>query len=267
MSVCCTVNIDAYLHHNLLMLKKMTQQADIFDCIVQQRRSIRIYDNSISYDKSVVERSLQRAILSPNSSNMQLWEFYRIHTEPARSKVAEFCLGQLPATTASELVIFVARPDKYKKSIDLNMSLINSPDNFEKESRKEKRRAYYGKLMPLFYRPDPIGLFSVLKKVFVTLKGIKEPVVREVTFVNKKVTIHKSVALAAQTFMLSVSAEGYDTCPLEGVDSKRLKKYLGLPKVAEINMVIAVGKRAEDGVFYPRIRYPYQDVVKEFSGN
>ena len=38
--------------------------------------------------------------------------------------------------------------------------------------------------------------------------------------------MHKSVGLAAQTFMLSIAAEGYDSCPMEGFDSKKLKSFL-----------------------------------------
>lgn len=241
----------------------MITEAQVFDKIVNERRSIRKYNQELEYDKTIVERSLQRAILSPNSSNMQLWEFYRITSDDKKKELAHYCLDQLPATSARELVVFVTRPDKYKQSIAHNLALVNAPDNFEKESRKEKRRAYYGKLMPVFYASDFLFLFSILKKIFVTLTGLSKPSVREVTSINKKVTIHKSVALAAQTFMLSVKAEGYDTCPLEGFDSKRIKKMLGLPRCAEINMVVSVGKRAEDGVFYPRIRYAYDEVVKE----
>lgn len=241
----------------------MTTEAQVFDKVVNERRSIRKYNQNIPYDKSIVERSLQRAILSPNSSNMQLWEFYRITSAEKRKELAHYCLDQLPATSARELVVFIARPDKYKQSIAHNLALVNAPNNDEKESRKEKRRAYYGKLMPVFYAPDFLFLFSMLKKLFVTFTGFSKPSVREVTSINKKVTIHKSVGLAAQTFMLSVKAEGYDTCPLEGFDSKRIKKMLGLPRCADINMVISVGKAAEDGIFYPRIRYPYDEVVKE----
>ncbi len=241
----------------------MTNEAQIFDKIVNGRRSVRIYDQTHEYDKSIVERSLQRAILSPNSSNMQLWEFYRITDSKAKKQIAHYCMDQLPATTANELVVFVTRPDKYKESIKLNLDLINSPNNFEKEERKEKRRNYYAKLMPAFYTFDFLFIFSLLKKAYVNIVGLKKPAIREVTSIDKKVTIHKSVGLAAQTFMLSVYAEGYDTCPMEGFDSKRIKKYLALPKKAQINMVISVGKRTADGIFYPRIRYNYNDVVKE----
>jgi len=242
----------------------MTNDAQVFDQIVNNRRSVRIFENISNYDKSIVERSLQRAILSPNSSNMQLWEFYRIINPELKEKIAHFCLDQLPAKTASELVIFVARPDKYKQSIQFNLDLVNDPLSHELEHRREKRRTYYSKTMPLFYSGDFLYLFSLLKKLLVTTIGIKKPVVREVTAINKKVTIHKSVALAAQTFMLSVKSEGYDTCPLEGFDSKRIKKLLNLPCRAQVNMVIPVGKSAPDGIFYPRKRYAYDDVVKEF---
>lgn len=241
----------------------MKEEAKVFDKIVNERRSIRNFDQKVTYDKRIVERSLQRAILSPNSSNMQLWEFVRVTSEDKKKELAHYCLDQLTATTASELVVFIARPDKYKQSIAHNLELVNAPDNFEKESRKEKRRAYYGKMMPAFYAFDFLFLFSLIKKLYVFLGGINKPVVREVTAIDKKVTIHKSVGLAAQTFMMSVRAEGYDTCPMEGLDSKRIKKMLGLPRRAQINMVISVGQRAEDGVFYPRIRYPYDEVVSE----
>ena len=241
----------------------MTNNAAVFDEIVNSRRSIRKYDQEAEYDKDIVKRSLERAILSPNSSNMQLWQFVRVLSDDKREELAYYCMDQLPAKTARELVVFITRPDRYKDSIAHNLELINSPQNFEKESRKAKRRNYYGKMMPMFYSFDFLFIFSLLKKLFVTVTGINKPAIREVTAIDKKVTIHKSVGLAAATFMMSVRAEGYDTCPLEGFDSKRIKKMLNLPYRAEINMVIAVGPRAEDGVFYPRIRFPYSKVVSE----
>ncbi|WP_282037818.1 nitroreductase family protein [Saccharicrinis aurantiacus] len=234
-----------------------------FEEIVRSRRSMRRYDQTVSYDKSIVKKSLELAMLSPNSSNMQLWEFYRVTSDEAKKNIAHFCLDQNTAKTASELVVFVARPDHVKRSIQHNLDLVNDENSFEKKSHRERRRTYYSKTMPMFYSNDFMFIFSLLKKLFVTLIGMKKPMVREVTAINKKVTIHKSVALAAQTFMLAVKSYGYDTCPLEGFDSKRIKKYLGLPKAAEINMVITVGKGTEEGIWYPQKRYDYDVVVKE----
>ena len=50
-------------------------------------------------------------------------------------------------------------------------------------------------------------------------------------------------------------AHGYDTCPMEGMDSARVKRLLGLPKAAQITMVISAGKRAEGGVYGARSRF------------
>ena len=86
---------------------------------------------------------------------------------------------------------------------------------------------------------------------------------REVGGKDVRVVIHKSAALAAQTFMLSMTAEGHDTCPVEGFDSKRLKKLLNLPHRAEINMVITCGKRIPEGVYGERFRVPLEEVVFE----
>ena len=73
--------------------------------------------------------------------------------------------------------------------------------------------------------------------------------------------VHKSCALAAQTFMLSIAAEGFDSCPMEGFDAVRVKKALNLPKGAEINMIISVGKGTQEGVWGERFRLPYEEVV------
>ena len=78
---------------------------------------------------------------------------------------------------------------------------------------------------------------------------------------DQRVIVHKSCALAAQTFMLSISAEGFDSCPLEGFDSKEVKKLLNLPTGAEINMVVAVGKGTEEGIYNERLRVPFEEVV------
>jgi nitroreductase len=241
----------------------MLDEASVFEQIVRSRRSMRIYDNEIQYNPEIVKKSLELAILSPNSSNMQLWEFYRIRSEQAKKVMAHNCLDQRSVETASEIVVFVARPDKYKKSIKFNLETLEHTDNFESERSKNRRRTYYGKLMPLFYAPDRFFILSLLKKVFVFFVGMKRPIVREVSRINKKVTIHKSVALAAQTFMLAIKAQGYDTCPIEGFDSRRIKKQLNLPCKAEINMVVTVGKGTHEGVFYMQRRYPYQEVVFE----
>ena len=63
--------------------------------------------------------------------------------------------------------------------------------------------------------------------------------------------------------MLAVRAEGFDSCPMEGLDSKRVKQLLGLPRRAGINMAISVGKRAKGGVYGPRFRFDSKRAIFE----
>ena len=73
--------------------------------------------------------------------------------------------------------------------------------------------------------------------------------------------VHKSCALAAQTFMLSIAAEVFHSCPMEGFDEKRVKKALKLPRGAEINMIISVGLGTEEGIWGPRFRLENKEIV------
>jgi len=82
-------------------------------------------------------------------------------------------------------------------------------------------------------------------------------------FSDLRVITHKSVALAAENFMLSMAEYGYDTCPMEGSDTNRVKKILKLPRKAEITMIIGCGIRAENGIYSERFRVPFEDVYKK----
>ena len=78
-----------------------------------------------------------------------------------------------------------------------------------------------------------------------------------------RIVAHKSAGLAAQTFMLAMADINYDTCPMEGIDSLRIKRLLKLPHgTAEINMVISCGIRKPEGVYGQRFRIPFQEVYK-----
>ncbi len=78
-----------------------------------------------------------------------------------------------------------------------------------------------------------------------------------------RIVAHKSAGLAAQNFMISLAAIGYDTCPMEGSDTTRVKKILDLPWGAEISMVIGCGVRDEKGVYGPRFRVPFEEVYRK----
>jgi nitroreductase len=241
----------------------MNNFSEIFNQIVDKRRSYRLFDKTVELPESVVQKSLERAIKSPNSSNMQLWEFYRIRSKKPLQKAAEICLNQSGAKTASEIVVFVARPDLWKKRQQVHLKRIQSSPtkNVKNKLFDSSELEYYKKIIPIFY-DSSFGFFRDLyKRIFIWIKSRKAPFMQDIYSKHIAVVAQKSTALAAQTFMLSITAEGYESLPMEGLDSKRMKKLLNLPKTAEINMAIAVGKGKPEGVRGERFRVAYEDVV------
>lgn len=104
------------------------------------------------------------------------------------------------------------------------------------------------------------GILGLLRKTVVNVIGIFRPIVYQVSENDMRVVVHKTCALAAQTFMLAMADENYDTCPMEGFDSTRVKRILNLPYGAEINMVVSCGIREETGVWGDRMRVPFEEV-------
>lgn len=242
----------------------MKDSAQLFNQIVEDRRSVRVYDANAKFDHDAVQRSIERAILSPNSSNMQLWEFYRIRSEEGLEKVSWMCMNQKAAKTARELVVFVARKDLWRKR---QRALVKEMKRVYGENPKDKgaKRAfnYYESLIPKYYFNDPFGVWGFIKKCIYFFVGIMRPMVRHGNATDVRISVHKSAALAAQTFMLSMKAEGYDTCPMEGMDSLRIKRFLKLPRRAEVTMVIGCGPAAEGGIYSERFRIPNSEVIFE----
>ena len=234
---------------------------------IEYRRSVRKYLD-VELDEEKVKNCIKNATLAPNSSNMQLWEFYHVTNNDTLKKLSKACFDQNAARTAVNMVVFVARRDKWRERAKYNLDFLE--DMFDKqekegmdvERRRKVSRRYYKKLMPTIYT-DFLGIVGYYKKILSFFIGLFRPIYREVLFSDSRVITHKSVALAAENFMLSMAEIGYDTCPMEGSDTTRVKKILKLPSKAEITMIIGCGIRAENGVYTERFRVPFDDVYKK----
>ncbi len=237
-----------------------------FEEIINYRRSVRHYSAS-PIDSEKVKHCLELASLSPNSSNMQLWEFYHIIQPELLKKLTLACLNQQAAATAQQIIVFVTRQDLHRiraaKVMELETQnvLKNSPKE-KQENRIKQWKLYYGIVMPFLYSRF-IGIFGIFRKILVIIIGLFRPITYLVSENDVRVVVHKTCALAAQTFMLAMASEGYDTCPMEGFDSKKVKCMLKLPLGAEINMIISCGIREEGGIWGDRMRIPFDEIYKK----
>ena len=231
--------------------------------ILNHRRAVRHYDADKPIDKEVVRNCIEQATLAPTSSNMQLWEAYHVTDKNVLKELSHACLDQLSARSAQQMVVFVTRQDQYKQHAQAALAFernnIKSYSPAEKqENRIKKQEMYYAKLIPFLYSRC-FGLWGLVRKTLAQCVGLFRPMIRQVSEGDLRVSVHKSCALAAQTFMLAMSEAGYDTCPLEGFDSLLVKKALHLPHDCEINMVLPCGIRLPDGVRGERFRLPFEE--------
>lgn len=237
-----------------------------FEKIVKERRSIRRFVKDAQYNPDIVKKCLELAILSPNSSNLQTWQFIRINKPEHLEEMSPYCMGQGAARTASELVLFVTRIDQWKENAAWNLEKVESIVKDKNNPSKQEKRGldYYKNLIPLFYGNFPWPFKTWLRYLIVwgrTLAG--KPMMRLASKTDQLIVGHKSTAIAAQTFMMAMQSEGMATCPMEGFDSRLVKKFVGLPNAAQITMIVACGVAAKDGISNPRWRKGYNEVVTE----
>jgi nitroreductase len=234
---------------------------------IEYRRSVRIFKKE-DIDANKVRKCIINATLAPNSSNLQTWEFYHITDKTVLNSITKACFNQNAAKTANQMVIFVVRKDLWRKRAKANIDFLNSVFDKKMGKNTEKNRKlalkYYKVAIPTMYISF-FGILGLLRYIFFQIIGIFRPIFREVRLSDLRIVSHKSTALAAQNFMISMTEIGYDTCPMEGSDTSRIKKILNLPSSAEINMVIGCGIRDEKGIYTERYRIPFEEVYKEIK--
>lgn len=221
-----------------------------FEKVVRSRRSVRAFtDEPVPED--IVRQCLDLALLAPNSSNLQPWEFYWVRDPVRKAELVRLCLGQPAAATAQELIVCVARLDTWKRNSALMIEMLEASD----VELPEAVMAYYKKVVPLAYGHGPFYLLGPLKKLAASIVALTQPMPRgPASKSDMRVWAHKSTALACENLMLSLRAFGFDSCPVEGLDSRRIQKLLRLPRAAEICMVVSAGKRAHNGVYGQQLR-------------
>ena len=228
-----------------------------FYAAVESRRTVRDFLPD-PVPKEVLDRALDAARLAPSSSNLQPWEFVIIRDPASRQAANAACLDQIPAKTAPVLIALVTHRDTWRRNRDEIIRTFES-----RGPLRPSQAAYYKRIIPVLYTNGPFGLLGPLKRVFSRLGSLFKATPNLMAREDVRIMAHKSTALAAATFMLAIRSEGYDTCPMEGFDPWRAKTLLDLPRGAEVNMFLAVGKRSAKGVWWERVLMPREWAVRE----
>lgn len=231
-----------------------------FDKVVRSRRSVRVFKDELISDEDV-HKAIDHALLAPNSSNLQPWEFHIVKSSAAKKELAKYCFSQNGARTASHIIVCVAKTNTWKKHCH---EMLNS---FKKagEDVPPVVEQYYKKIAPAAYgMMGPFGILSPFKWLLLNTIGLFQVMARGPVWPSDLRTwAVKSCALGCENIMLSLRAQGHDSLPMEGLDEKRVKKMLKLGRHDHIVMAIAAGNRSEDGVYGPQVRFPREWFVHE----
>ncbi len=233
---------------------------DFFE-VVKKRRSVRKFTKK-KVPESIMRKCLKSSILAPNSSNLQPWEFYWIRSPEKKQQIVKACFSQNAAKTAQELVVAISRIDTWKRNRDLIIEDYKKKGNVIPLVKK-----YYQLIIPFAYSHDRFGFLGLIKRliyIFLNIIGYFKPIIRGPIYKHQLFeTVSKTTALACQNFMMALVAEGFDSCPMEGFDEKRIKKILKLNWQCHVVMIFGIGQVDKNGIYGDRFRINEELVIKE----
>ena len=153
-------------------------------------------------DPKIVKDCIAHGVLAPNSSNLQLWEFYHIISSKMMKKIVSACFNQPAAKTANQFVIPVVRKDLWKERIASNVAFIESEHKKSKikDSKKTKGAiTYYQKILPKIYGAGIIK--GWINNISVQIKGLKKVVYRQVKKIRYESSSPQKYSFSCSKFL------------------------------------------------------------------
>ncbi|AWN17082.1 nitroreductase family protein [Salinisphaera sp. LB1] len=184
---------------------------DVLEAI-RRRRSVRKFDPAHRMSEAEIRQLMDHVILSPTAFNIQNWRFVAVRDRALRTEIRKAAWDQLQVTDASLLLVFCMDLKSWDKSPERYW--VNAPAHVSESMVREIRH---------FYRDD-----DTLQRD----EGMR------------------SCGMAAQTAMLAAKAMGYESCPMDGFDFKRVGHLINLPPDHRICMMLCIGKPLADA--HPR---------------
>src|ERR1700675_1926428 len=96
------------------------------------RRAVKVFE-PVTISEAMREQILDAARVAPSSFNMQPYRFYWVETPAMKKRAAELCMGQMPAETASALVVAVADIGSWRATGQAHLEWMRTSGIAEKE--------------------------------------------------------------------------------------------------------------------------------------
>ncbi|WP_099809718.1 nitroreductase family protein [Streptococcus suis] len=198
-------------------------QTNDFNEIMFGRRSVKVYDETVTIDQEEMLDMLNKAITAPSSVNLQPWRFVVVESEAAKAKLrpmVRFNTKQVDTASAVVLIFADMQPQEHTEAI-------------------YDRAVTEGKI------PQEVRDYQVpaIKNMY---DALSPATMREV--------VKMDASLAAMQLMLVARSHGYDTNPMSGFDPEEMVATFDLDPDRYIPvLMVSIGKAKEPGFDSVRI--------------
>ncbi|HFU4024515.1 TPA: nitroreductase family protein [Streptococcus suis] len=207
-------------------------QTNDFNEIMFGRRSVKVYDETVTIDQKEMLDMLNKAITAPSSVNLQPWRFVVVESEAAKAKLrpmVRFNTKQVDTASAVVLIFADMQPQEHTEAI-------------------YDRAVTEGKI------PQEVRDYQVpaIKNMY---DALSPATMREV--------VKMDASLAAMQLMLVARSHGYDTNPMSGFDAEEMAATFDLDPERYIPvLMVSIGKAKEPGFDSVRIEAEKKTVFK-----
>lgn len=200
-----------------------------FSDIAYNRKSIRVYDESVKISNEEMLEMIQKSTIAPSSVNMQPWRFVVVESPEEKQKL-------------KPLIRFNTRQNDTSSAMVL---IFGDMECYEYGEEIYNQAVLEGKMSPQVRDEQLAAIIPYYKNL-----------TREA--MNDVVKIDSS--LAAMQFMLVARAHGYDTNPIGGFEADQLAETFGMNKDRYVPvMILSIGKALEEG--YNSIRLDAKEFI------
>ena len=188
-----------------------------FSDIAYNRKSIRVYDETVKISREEMLEMIEEATLAPSSVNMQPWRFVIVESDEAKATLKPLIrFNTRQNVTSSAMILISGGMQCYEFGEEIYDKAVA-----EGKMSQEVRDQQIGAIIPYYKNFTKAQMNDVVKI---------------------------DASLAAMQLMLSARAHGYDTNPIGGFEADQIAAAFDLdPERFVPVMVLSLGKAAEVG--------------------
>ncbi|MTT30680.1 nitroreductase family protein [Terrilactibacillus sp. BCM23-1] len=182
-----------------------------FSKVIQERRSVKKYDQNVKMTKDEIEKIIEIASLSPSAWNLQQWHYLIVTDEDKKQQLQKCAWNQPKVSEASASIVVLGDLHAYERAGEVAEEWAQK-GYVPADGKKGLVDSIYS-----FYENDQ----------------------------TKRDEAIRGASLAAMSLMLTAKDMGYATCPMIGFDPEAIRKEFNIPQNLIPALMITLGKGEE----------------------